>query len=115
MQKNIEDNTLLNSDEKSRQMARLIILRLAASWLEKQNWVSSPYGGQNPVQDLLFQAQLAANRVWEDFFAKDQDSFSCDITGIKQQILQMSELTPELKEFFQQRLNEDDKILKGTA
>ena len=104
MENNLDQDTLLNSEEKNRQMARLIILRLAAAWLEKQNWVSSPYGGQNPVQDLLFQAQLAANRVWEDFFARDKGSFNYDVSGIKSQILQMSELIPELKEFFEQRL-----------
>ncbi|MBC7419685.1 MAG: hypothetical protein H7328_03060 [Bdellovibrio sp.] len=114
MDNNLDQNTLLNSEEKHRQMARLIILRLAAAWLEKQNWVSSPYGGQNPVQDLLFQAQLAANRVWEDFFARDQDSFNCDVSGIKHQILQMSELSPELKEFFEQKLF-DDRVITSTG
>ncbi len=115
MDNNLDKNTLLNCDEKQRQMARLIILRLAAAWLEKQNWVSSPYGGQNPVQDLLFQAQLAANRVWEDFFAKDQESFNYDVSGIKSQILQMSELTPELKEFFEKRLAAEDNSLIGNT
>ncbi|MBC7458690.1 MAG: hypothetical protein H7235_10450 [Bdellovibrionaceae bacterium] len=111
---NLDQNTLLDSNEKHQQMARLIILRLAASWLEKQNWVSTPYGGQNPVQDLLFQAQLAANRVWQDFFSKNSNNFNYDVSRIKEQILQMSELSPELKEFFQKRLIDEDKILSET-
>ncbi|MBC7743003.1 MAG: hypothetical protein H7061_12455 [Bdellovibrionaceae bacterium] len=111
----LDENTLLDSHEKHQQMARLIILRLAASWLEKQNWVDSPYGGQNPVQDLLFQAQLAANQVWEDFFAKNKNSFNYDVSRIKNQILQMSELSPELKEFFQRRLLDEEHLLSGTA
>ncbi len=111
----LDENTLLDSDEKHQQMARLIILRLAASWLEKQNWVQAPYGGQNPVQDLLFQAQLAANRVWEDFFSKNKNSFNYDVSKIKEQILQMSELSPELKDFFQRRLLDDEKLMTGTA
>ena len=111
----LDENTLLDSDEKHRQMARLIILRLAASWLEKQNWVQSPYGGQNPVQDLLFQAQLASNRVWEDFFSKNKESFNYDVSSIKNQILQMGELSPELKEFFQRRLMDDENLITGTA
>ncbi len=108
--KNLNENTLLDSDEKHKQMARLLILKLAASWLEKQNWVDSPYGGQNPVQDLLFQAQLASNRCWADFFAKNQNNFNLDISRIKEQINQMSELAPELKEFFEKRLFENESI-----
>ena len=94
--------TLLNNEEKHQQIERLIILKLAASWLEKQEWVNTPYGGQNPVQDLLFQTQLTANRIWEDFFSKRENGLSTD--DLKHQILEISNLTPELKNFFSSQL-----------
>ncbi len=96
----LQDNTLLDTEEKHQQMARLIILKLAAAWLEKQDWLNSPYGGQNPVQDLLFQTQLTANCIWEDFFSKKENHVNYDMKYLRRQILEMSDLTPELREFF---------------
>jgi hypothetical protein len=105
MNDKLTENTLLNTEEKHEEMARLIILKLAATWLEKQDWVSSPYGGQNPVQDLLFHAQLAANRVWEDFFSKKENNVDFDAQSLQKKILEIADLTPELKDFFHKRLN----------
>ena len=98
------DNTLLSSDEKHKHMANLIILKLSTDWLERQEWVNSPYGGQNPVQDILFQTRLSTDRLWEDFFFKNKDAMNLDKHKIREQILQISELTPELREFFEERL-----------
>lgn len=102
MDNRINENTLLDSSEKHQQMVRLIILKLAASWLEKQDWVSNPYGGQNPLQDLIFQTQLTANRIWEDFFSKKMDQFKAD--ELKRQISELGDLTPELQLFFENKL-----------
>lgn len=102
MDSQIHESILLDSDEKHQQMVRLVILKLAASWLEKQDWVSPPYGGQNPLQDLIFQTQLTANRIWEDFFANKADQMS--VEELKRQISGLSELTPELQLFIENRL-----------
>ena len=102
MDNRIYESTLLDSDEKHQQMVRLVILKLATSWLEKQDWVSNPYGGQNPLQDLIFQTQLTANRIWEDFFSKKMDEFKAE--ELKRQISEIGDLTPELQLFFENKL-----------
>lgn len=106
----LKDNILLDTEEKHQQMARLIILKLAAGWLEKQDWVSSPYGGQNPVQDLLFQIQLTANRTWEDFFTNKEESFNFDVEQLKEKIVEMGDLDSELKAFFNKTLESKDPL-----
>lgn len=105
MDNKLEQNTLLDTDLKHQEMARLIILKLAAAWLEKQDWLNSPYGGQNPVQDLLFQTQLTANCIWEDFFSKKENHVDYDRESLKRKILEIGDLTPELREFFKNKLN----------
>lgn len=102
MDNRIYENALLDSDEKHQQMIRLVILKLATTWLEKQDWVSNPYGGQNPLQDLIFQTQLTANRIWEDFFSKKMDEFKAE--ELKRQIAELGDLTPELQLFFENKL-----------
>lgn len=106
------DTTLLSSDEKHKHMANLIILKLSTDWLERQEWMDSPYGGQNPVQDILFQTRLSTDRLWEDFFFKNKDAMNLDKDKIREHIMQISELTPELREFFEERLGAMDSLFK---
>lgn len=101
----VADRALLTTEERYQHLARLIVLKLAASWLEKQEWVETPYDGLNPVQDLLFQIRLTSNHIWEDFFANRENNISYDMAKLQKQILEMSDLSPELKEFFNSRLN----------
>ena len=100
----IKDNLLLDTEEKYQQMAQLFVLKLAVSWLEKQDWMSSPYGGQNPAQDLLFQTQLTANRMWEDFFSKRNNSLSYDENQFKEQFGDIGDFASELNEFFNNKV-----------
>ena len=95
---NLNESTLIDCEEKHQQMEKLILLKLAASWLEKQEWVNSPYGGQNPVQDLLFQTQLTANRIWENFFSKKESRNGTE--DLKRHLSDMRDLTPEIRRFF---------------
>lgn len=106
------DTTLLSSDEKHKHMANLIILKLSTDWLERQEWMDSPYGGQNPVQDILFQTRLSTDRLWEDFFFKNKDAMNLDKDKIREHIMQISELTPELREFFEERLGAMENLFK---
>lgn len=96
----IKENVLLDTEEKYQQMAQLFVLKLAVSWLEKQEWMSSPYGGQNPAQDLLFQTQLTANRMWEDFFSKRNNY---DQNNLKKQFGDMGDVASELSDFFDRK------------
>lgn len=101
----VADHALLTTEEKRVYLARIIILKLAASWLEKQEWVDTPYDGLNPVQDLLFQIRLTSNHVWEDFFSCRESNISIEMENMQKKILEMSDLSPELKEFFNSRLS----------
>lgn len=101
--KALTEFSLLNLADKHCNMANLIILRVSADWLEKQQWLHEPYGGQNPVQDLLFQTRLAANRLWEIFFSKRKNKSDFDQKKVQEFVHQISDLTPELKSFIAER------------
>lgn len=94
---------LLNYADKHQQMANLIILRLSTNWLERQQWLNEPYGGQNPVQDFLFQVKHVANRLWDLCFSKKKNKPTVSQDNIKEFVLKISELTPELKAFVVER------------
>jgi hypothetical protein len=98
------DQNLVSTDEQLEHMAHMVMLKLSLDWLIKQNWVDAPYGGQNPVQDILYQARFLTEKFWEEFFFKNDMDLSVKDRKIKEHIMQISELTPELKEFFQDRL-----------
>lgn len=98
------DAELVSSDDQLEHLAHLVMLKLSLDWLIKQDWVDAPYGGQNPVQDMLYQTRFLTERFWEDFFYRDREDLAVKEQKIKEQIMQISELTPELKEFFQERL-----------
>ena len=104
------DSSLLSSNEQLQHMAYLLMLKQSLDWLIKQDWVDSPYGGQNPVQDLLFKTRFLTEKFWEDIFFKNDVDMKDKERKLKEYILQISELTPELKDFFSQRLDAVDTM-----
>ncbi len=98
------EKSLVSPNDQLEHMAHLVMLKLSLDWLIKQDWVDSPYGGQNPVQDMLFQARFLTEKFWEDIFFKNETDVIAKERKIKEHIMQISELTPELKHFFQERL-----------
>ena len=98
------DSNLLSSNEQLQHMAYLLMLKQSLDWLIKQNWVDVPYGGQNPVQELLFKARSLTETFWEDTFLKGDVDIKDKEHKLKEQILEICELTPELKDFFGKRL-----------
>lgn len=101
---------LMGSDERHQQMAHLLMLKLSADWLARQQWLDEPYGGQNPAQELLFHTRISANRLWEDFFVSQKDRLTLDKAGLREHIEQLCELTPELKDFLNERLNQIESV-----
>lgn len=99
------DSDLVGNDEQIQHLAHLVILRLSIDWLIKQDWVDTYYGGQNQVQDILFQTRFLTDRFWEDFFFRNNRDLTSKEERIKEQISQIKELTPELQMFFQERLS----------
>lgn len=98
------DGTLVSSSDQLEHLAHLVMLKLSLDWLIKQDWVDSPYGGQNPVQDIMYQTRFLTEKFWDEFFFRGDKDLSAKEQKIKEHIMQISELTPELKEFFQERL-----------
>ncbi len=55
-------------------LLELFLLRASASWLERQNWTSSPYGGPNPVQHLIDHLKMLSSQQWEEVFQNGNQS-----------------------------------------
>jgi hypothetical protein len=96
---------LVNSEEKKQQLEYVICLKTAAAWLDQQEWVTTPYGGQNQVQDFLFHSHVVLNRIWQELFRNDQRNIKTNLKTLKRQILEMGNHIPELKAFFKLRIN----------
>ncbi|MGZ3691682.1 MAG: hypothetical protein ACXVAX_09270, partial [Pseudobdellovibrio sp.] len=106
------DDTIVGSDEQTEHLAHMLILKLSLDWLVKQDWVDSPYGGQNQVQDMLYRTRFLTDSFWEDFFFKNNRDLRIKEGQIKEQIAQIMELTPELKEFFEERMTTMDEFFQ---
>lgn len=102
---------LIHNDEHE-QMAHLLMLKMSADWLSKQEWVNEPYGGQNPAQELLFHARISAHKLWEDFFISDETQITLDKQKIKEHLLKMGDLTPELKKFLEEKLDNMESVFQ---
>jgi hypothetical protein len=97
-------NTLLDSEIENKHLAKVIVLRLGATWLEGQDWVTNPYGGHNPAQELLFRTHVLINDAWKQVFLKNKD-YNRECPILEQLTIELSELCPELKSFFHYNKN----------
>lgn len=103
--KKAKKKELFNKEDKHQELAHLIVLKLASVWLEEQDWLRTPYGGQNAVEDFLFQVQLTSKCMWDDVFYEKEKNFSYNLKNLKKQISELSSLSPELNIFFNNRLH----------
>jgi len=81
--------TLIHTEEEKYQMMYLILLGQAIQSLEKQDWYRAPYGGQNCVQETLFQAKVISANVSDNFFRSKGELFKNSIEILE---LKMNEL-----------------------
>ncbi|AGH95453.1 response regulator [Pseudobdellovibrio exovorus] len=102
---------LIHNDEHE-QMAHLLMLKMSSDWLSKQEWVNEPYGGQNPAQELLFHARISAHKLWEDFFISDDKQITLDKQKIREHLLKMGDLNPELKKFLEEKLDNMESVFQ---
>jgi len=91
---------LLSSESVHNDMNNLVVLELILDWLEKQDWLNEPYGGQNPVQELVFQCRLSSKQLSESFFSSSRKSTAISKKAITEKILNLVELAPQLKNFY---------------
>ena len=61
---------------------------------------------------MLYRTRFLTDSFWEDFFFKNNKDLAVKENQIKEQITQMMELTPELREFFQERLHTMDDFFQ---
>jgi hypothetical protein len=64
----MEDKLLIHNDAENNKLVDLFLLKAATEWLEKQNWISSPYGGENYLEDIIFRIKLLSGQEWQAVF-----------------------------------------------
>ncbi len=93
----VKDSTLLDSMDKENLMVKLVVLKIATTNLEKENWYTVPYAGQNFIQDVLFQTKLTVRCLWDDFFLKKGIDYKNNKLRLQNQIDEMCRVNPDLK------------------
>lgn len=93
----VKDCTLLDSMDKENLMVKLVVLKIATTNLEKENWYTVPYAGQNFIQDVLFQTKLTVRCLWDDFFLKKGIDYKNNKLRLQNQIDEMCRINPDLK------------------
>ncbi len=64
----MEKNLLIKNDPEQNKLMNLFLLKSATEWIEKQNWISSPYGGENYLEDIIFRIKLLSGQEWNSIF-----------------------------------------------
>lgn len=72
----LKDKILINNHVDQSKIINLLLLRSATEWLEKQNWISSPYGGDNYLEDIIFRIKLLSGQEWSSVFQDGENSYS---------------------------------------
>lgn len=65
----MEESKLIRTEAEHSKLMDLFLLKTATEWLEKQNWISSPYGGDNYLEDVIFRIKLMSGNEWNRVFA----------------------------------------------
>ncbi len=88
----ISQNTISNP-----QLIHLFYLKSAAHWLEKQEWVSSPYGGENYLEDLLSHINIHCQQEWNSLF--QGQSQPEDLNQLKNYFEILQTLDPRIEKY----------------
>ncbi len=65
----MEENKLIRTEDEHSKLMDLFLVKAATEWLEKQNWISSPYGGDNYLEDVIFRIKLMSGNEWNRVFS----------------------------------------------
>jgi hypothetical protein len=99
----MENKKLLNTEEKQNRLLDLFLLKSATEWLEKQNWISSPYGGDNYLEDVIFRIKLLSGQEWQTVF---QDELARhDYERLNEYFELLKTIDPSIKNFCDSVLN----------
>ncbi len=93
----MEDKLLIQSDENQGQLLDLFLLKSATEWLEKQNWISSPYGGDNYLEDMIFRIKVLSGKEWQSVFQEGKLPY--DLAQMKEYFEILKTIDPSIKVF----------------
>jgi hypothetical protein len=102
----MEDKLLIRNNEDQVKLLDLFLLKSATEWLEKQNWISSPYGGDNYLEDIIFRIKLLSGQEWQSVFQEGKIPY--DLELIKEYFEMIKTIDPSIKKFC-------DGVLKGSS
>ncbi len=66
----MKTNLLIQNDRVQNQLLNLVVLKSVTQWLEKQNWISSPYGGENYLEDFRSKLNMLNSKEWKALLAE---------------------------------------------
>lgn len=93
----MEDKLLIQSDENQGQLLDLFLLKSATEWLEKQNWISSPYGGDNYLEDMIFRIKVLSGKEWQSVFHEGKLPY--DLAQMREYFEMLKTIDPSIKVF----------------
>ena len=93
----METKKLIRNDEDHNKLLDLFLLKSATEWLEKQNWISSPYGGDNYLEDMIFRIKLLSGQEWQTVFKDEKAPF--DMALMKEYFEMLKTIDPSIKSF----------------
>ena len=99
----MEDRLLIKNAEDQVQLLDLFLLKSATEWLEKQNWTSSPYGGDNYLEDMIFRIKVLSGKEWETVFQEGKLPY--DLAQMKEYFEMLKTIDPSIKVFCDGVLN----------
>lgn len=99
----MKDHSLIQNDSEQNKLIDLFLLKAITSWLEKQNWISSPYGGDNYLEDIIFRIKLLSGQEWKAVFQDGQVPY--DSALIKEYFEMLKMIDPSIKHFYDETIN----------
>jgi len=93
----MEDKLLIKNDKDQSNLLDLFLLKSATEWLEKQNWISSPYGGDNYLEDMIFRIKLLSGQEWQTVFQDGKVPF--DMSLMREYFEMLKTIDPSIRSF----------------
>lgn len=93
----MEDKLLIRNDADQVKLLDLFLLKSATEWLERQNWISSPYGGDNYLEDMIFRIKMLSGQEWKSVFQEGKNPY--DLAQMKEYFEILKTIDPNIKVF----------------
>jgi hypothetical protein len=98
MSTKISETKLIQNEKDHSRFLDLFLLKSAAEWLEKQNWISSPYGGENYLEDMIFRIKMLSGQEWNAIF--QDGNVPANLQQVREYFEMLKTIDPEIKTFY---------------